>query len=110
MHIFICLIFFQFRLDLHAWLKGSNLPGARFGMAIVNLHDINKDSFEDVAIGAPYEEGSGAVYIYNGAKNGLHKKFSQRILARTLNSGLRGFGYSFSRPLDIDSNHYEGNI
>jgi len=42
----------------------------RFGFSIANLGDLNKDGYEDVAIGAPYE-GSGAVYIYLGSDNGL---------------------------------------
>ena len=32
---------------------GRKLTGARFGSTIVNIGDINKDGFADVAIGAP---------------------------------------------------------
>lgn len=42
----------------------------RFGFSIANLGDLNKDGYEDVAIGAPYE-GKGAVYIYLGSDKGL---------------------------------------
>ena len=45
---------------------GNGSPGARFGSAMASLGDINMDGVTDVAIGAPYEEGSGAVYIYHG--------------------------------------------
>lgn len=42
----------------------------RFGFALTNLGDLNKDGYEDIAIGAPYE-GKGTVYIYLGSKNGI---------------------------------------
>lgn len=31
----------------------------------------------DVAIGAPYEDGNGVVYIYHGSHTGIHKKYVQ---------------------------------
>jgi len=40
------------------------------------LGDLNKDGYEDIAIGAPYE-GKGTVYIYLGSKNGIIKTPSQ---------------------------------
>lgn len=55
------------------------VPGAwesRFGFAIANLGDVNRDGYEDIAIGAPYD-GDGVVYIYLGSKNGLIEKVSQ---------------------------------
>ena len=48
------------------------------------------------------------VYIYNGASTGLHLKYSQRILGRDIDAGLRAFGYAISRPWDIDGNYYDG--
>lgn len=45
---------------------------------MTNLGDLNKDGYEDIAIGAPYE-GKGAVYIYLGSKNGIIKTPSQVI-------------------------------
>ncbi|VDQ12675.1 unnamed protein product, partial [Trichobilharzia regenti] len=46
----------------------SPIPG--FGATITKLGDINHDGFQDFAIGAPYEEYGGAVYIYHGSKSG----------------------------------------
>ena len=34
-------------------------------------------SLTDVAIGAPMEDGSGAVYIYHGSKNGIELPYNQ---------------------------------
>lgn len=48
----------------------------RFGFAISSIGDTNKDGYDDIAVGAPYE-GRGAVYIYLGSKNGLIAEASQ---------------------------------
>ncbi|KAL5007244.1 hypothetical protein ScPMuIL_016050 [Solemya velum] len=87
-------------------LYGSKTE-SRFGTAIAQLGDINNDGFNDVAVGAPLEdEHRGAVYIYNGHTGGLWTQWSQRIFSGQINTGLRGFGSSFSRPFDIDENQY----
>lgn len=49
---------------------------SRFGFAITSLGDLNKDGYDDIAIGAPYE-GKGAVYIYLGSDKGLITEPSQ---------------------------------
>lgn len=52
--------------------------GARFGTAIAAVSDLNLDGFNDVAIGAPFEnDHRGAVYIYHGDKKSLKEKFVQ---------------------------------
>lgn len=52
--------------------------GARFGTAIAAVSDLNKDGFNDVAIGAPFEnDHRGAVYIYHGDGDTLKPKFVQ---------------------------------
>ncbi|KAK7481297.1 hypothetical protein BaRGS_00027557, partial [Batillaria attramentaria] len=100
-----------FNLDLlKPVLVGSNTAGARFGTTITNLKDINADYFHDIAVGAPYEAVTGVVYIYNGAKTGLHQKFSQRIVGSDIDKGLRAFGYSISPPWDIDGNFYSDMV
>ncbi|KAK3589630.1 hypothetical protein CHS0354_043090 [Potamilus streckersoni] len=92
----------QFQLQ-ESLLKGSDAPRARFGTTITSLGDINMDGYTDVAVGAPYEdEDVGAVYIYNGYRGGLWSKFTQRISGKSVQSGLKGFGISFSRAIDIN--------
>lgn len=56
----------------------GSASNARFGYAIVNIGDINKDRYNDVAIGAPLEEDhGGSIYIFNGKIDGIHKTYSQ---------------------------------
>ncbi|RWS09263.1 Integrin alpha-9-like protein, partial [Dinothrombium tinctorium] len=83
--------------------------GARFGSALASLGDLNYDGFNDVAVGAPYEDdGQGAVYIYFGTRFGLSKNYVQRIAASDQLSSLqlRGFGQSLSTGHDVDNNDY----
>lgn len=47
---------------------------------MTSLGDINKDGYNDIAIGAPYESDHGAVYIYLGSLTGLNTEPSQVIL------------------------------
>ncbi|XP_028136477.2 integrin alpha-PS5-like [Diabrotica virgifera virgifera] len=93
-----------------AILYGSKRRGARFGTSIVNLGDINLDSFIDIAISAPFEDnGIGAVYIYMGTSIGINETFNQRVTPSTFSPALpniRGFGIGLSRGLDINNDGY----
>ena len=81
---------------------------SRFGMALAYLGDIDHDGFGDFAVGAPYAgiEGRGAVYIYQGSRNGLLEKYSQVIYASELEGRVRTFGFSIGGGLDLDGNFY----
>lgn len=93
-------------------LYGSKARDARFGTAMASVGDINLDGFNDVVIGAPYENDRGAVYLYLGGMNDirLHPEtgYWQRIAAADfvfpLNN-LRGFGISLVAA-DMDGNSY----
>ncbi|XP_046678845.1 integrin alpha-PS1 isoform X2 [Homalodisca vitripennis] len=85
-------------------VKLTGKSESRFGFAIANLGDLNKDGFEDVAIGAPYE-GNGTVYIYLGSKDGLIVEPSQTIRADSF-PGVWTLGHSLSGGLDLDKNGY----
>lgn len=57
------------------------------------MSDLNLDGFNDVAIGAPFEnDHRGAVYIYHGENTTLKEKFVQvRSNASSLSPrGVRG--------------------
>lgn len=89
-------------------LKLTGKLESRFGLALANLGDINKDGCEDLAVGAPYED-DGVVYIYLGSKDGLVSKPSQIISATDLgllSSPIKTFGSSLSGGIDLDNNTY----
>lgn len=90
-------------------LKLTGTVESRFGFAITSLGDINKDGYNDVAIGAPYDAEGGSVYVYLGSVNGLKPEHVQRITAEDLPPSVnikRSFGYSLSGALDLDQNGY----
>lgn len=81
----------------------------RFGISLGKIGDINLDGYNDLAIGAPFEE-DGAVYIYLGSSLGLNmRKHSQKIVPSknhvTSNNNFM-FGHTISRGVDIDQNEY----
>ncbi|XP_078320583.1 integrin alpha-9-like isoform X1 [Crassostrea virginica] len=92
--------------DAHT-ITGSTSLGSRFGTAISVVGDLNKDTYNDVVVGAPYEQDSGVVYIFNGNSPRLEDTFSQRILGSDLRPGLAGLGYYISKSGDdLDGNGY----
>ncbi|XP_076668792.1 integrin alpha-8-like isoform X2 [Andrena cerasifolii] len=91
-------------------LQGT-VEGGHFGYAIAS-GDLDADGFYDIIVGAPWEE-SGVIYIYNGGPDMKDKKLqaSQRIDAKSmlvLNTSpkIERFGFSISKPVDIDGNGY----
>ncbi|XP_054278511.1 integrin alpha-PS5-like [Macrosteles quadrilineatus] len=94
------------RLELTSMvITGSSAAGARFASSVSVIGDLNKDGYNDVAVGAPYE-GVGAVYIYLGGRHGLNSNYAQRISASDIRSDLRGFGFSLASGIDIDGNSF----
>ncbi|XP_035671816.1 uncharacterized protein LOC118412872 isoform X1 [Branchiostoma floridae] len=81
---------------------------SHFGLAVTNAGDLNKDGFQDIAVGAPFEGVSGTVYIIQGSANGLRTTNIQRIDGSSLpgDLGLTTFGFSLSGGLDVDGNSY----
>ncbi|XP_034047939.1 integrin alpha-1 [Thalassophryne amazonica] len=77
--------------------------GARFGTAIAAITDLNLDGFNDVAIGAPFEnDHRGAVYIYHGDKKSLKEKFVQHIPAGGDGEKVKFFGQSIHGVMDLN--------
>lgn len=68
----------------------------------------------DVAISAPYENDSGAVYIFLGGWEGLSKNYAQVISPENFNIPspnkvvINGFGFSISKAVDVDDNSHNG--
>ncbi|KAG7499450.1 integrin alpha-1 [Solea senegalensis] len=77
--------------------------GARFGTAIAAVSDLNLDGYNDVAVGAPFEnDHRGAVYIYHGDKTSLKEKFVQRIPAGGDGEKVKFFGQSIHGVMDLN--------
>ncbi|XP_065084513.1 integrin alpha-PS3 [Ochlerotatus camptorhynchus] len=95
--------------NLQTVLSSSYELNGRFGISLAKIGDLNMDGYNDIAIGAPFEE-NGAVYIYHGSPNGLQTKPSQRLVPPE--NGLMDptaqpmFGHAMSRGADIDGNGY----
>lgn len=79
---------------------------ARFGLALTSLGDVNADGYDDLAVGAPYEDEDGAVYVFNGGSDGLLPRPSQILRASDFTGNLRGFGFSLDGGVDMDENGY----
>ncbi|XP_049583420.1 integrin alpha-6 isoform X1 [Syngnathus scovelli] len=76
-----------------------------FGLAVENIGDVNQDAYQDIAIGAPYDDGgTGKVYIYHGSVQGINTRPAQIISGKDYN--IRLFGYSLAGNMDLDSNSY----
>ncbi|XP_072274437.1 integrin alpha-6 isoform X1 [Pyxicephalus adspersus] len=75
-----------------------------FGISVKNIGDVNQDGYPDIAVGAPYDEGYGKVYIYHGSKTGIIETPAQVIDGKSTNT--RMFGYSIAGNMDLDRNSY----
>lgn len=82
----------------------------RFGETVARLGDLNRDGYNDLAVGAPNED-RGVVYIYLGSAAGITLKPSQKLSAPEDTVALGSvqqprFGHSISAGVDIDGNGY----
>ncbi|KAK3883405.1 hypothetical protein Pcinc_012280 [Petrolisthes cinctipes] len=86
---------------------GAGVSLGRFGTTLTSLGDLNADGYEDICVGAPFEE-SGAVYIFLGSAGGLRTTHSQRLVPEhfTGTPAMKGFGMALSRGIDVDDNAY----
>ncbi|CAL8372727.1 unnamed protein product, partial [Arctogadus glacialis] len=95
-------------LEASFQLAGGHSYAARFGETIADLGDIDHDGYHDVVVGAPQEADlRGAVYIYNGRRDGISQQYSQRISGADVGRDLMMFGQSLTSGVDIDNNGYQ---
>ncbi|KAM4808343.1 integrin alpha-2 [Rhinophrynus dorsalis] len=81
----------------------KSLENTRFGASIAELSDIDMDGYNDVVVGAPLEnQNNGAIYIFNGMKNKIRLKYSQKILGTSFNPPLQYFGRSVDGNRDLN--------
>ncbi|KAM8857390.1 integrin alpha-6 isoform 1-T1 [Synchiropus picturatus] len=79
--------------------------GSMFGLAVENIGDMNQDSYADLAVGAPSDDGgAGRVYIYHGSAKEFKTIPAQVISGK--DHDIKLFGYSIAGNLDLDGNSY----
>uniref|UniRef100_A0A3B3VT15 Integrin subunit alpha 6 n=1 Tax=Poecilia latipinna TaxID=48699 RepID=A0A3B3VT15_9TELE len=84
-------------------IRLNGTKDSMFGLAVENIGDVNQDSFNDIAVGAPQDdEGAGRVYIYHGSAQGIKTTPAQVGKEHS----LRYFGYSLAGNMDLDGNSY----
>ncbi|XP_017077310.1 integrin alpha-PS3-like [Drosophila eugracilis] len=104
-YVFINKGSFNFERTIIRSPAGSN---GRFGTSLSRLGDINRDGYNDVAVGAPFA-GNGSVFIYLGCEYGLRGQPSQRLEDPSQLPSMYGshtFGHGLSRGSDIDGNGF----
>lgn len=88
-----------------AIIEGDSIFGSRFGSSLAYIGDLDGDSFNDFAVGAPQEnEGSGSVYIYSARLIKTSKKYLQKIDS-SKSFDLLGFGSSIYSGIDVDNDN-----
>uniref|UniRef100_A0A8D3CGM7 Integrin subunit alpha 6 n=1 Tax=Scophthalmus maximus TaxID=52904 RepID=A0A8D3CGM7_SCOMX len=93
------------RWDKITPIRLNGTKDSMFGLAVENIGDINQDSYEDIAVGAPYDDGgAGKVYIYHGSAQGINTSPAQILSGK--DHELRLFGYSLAGNMDLDGNSY----
>ncbi|XP_042350253.1 integrin alpha-6 isoform X2 [Plectropomus leopardus] len=93
------------RWDRITPIRLNGTKDSMFGLAVENIGDINQDLYEDIAVGAPYDDGgAGKVYIYHGSAGGIKTSPAQILSGKKHNMQL--FGYSLAGNMDLDGNSY----
>lgn len=59
----------------------------------------------DIIVGSPWE-GDGVIYIYNGGLSNLQvtERIEPAKFVRYSSQNIQRFGFSISKPVDIDAN------
>ncbi|XP_028291251.1 integrin alpha-6 isoform X2 [Gouania willdenowi] len=93
------------RWDKVTPVRLNGTKDSMFGLAVQNIGDINQDSYEDIAVGAPHDDAAnGKVYIYHGSSQGIRTSPAQILSGKDHN--IQFFGYSLAGNMDVDGNSY----
>ncbi|XP_036420533.1 integrin alpha-D [Colossoma macropomum] len=92
------------KLEVEKELEVADCVQGQFAATVTSVADLNGDDLQDVAVGAPLEDGGrGAVYIYLGNRTqGIRPQYSQRILAWTISESLQQFGVAIDGVMDME--------
>jgi hypothetical protein len=82
------------------FFKVTGTAGNALGASARGTGDVNKDGYQDIAVGAPEEGGVGAVKVFSGKDGSLIWKFDGQA------AGDR-FGYAVSGAGDLDGDGFD---
>ncbi|MBN1770638.1 MAG: FG-GAP repeat protein [Deltaproteobacteria bacterium] len=91
------------------WLAPVPEAGAQFGRAVAGVGDLDGDGYADVAVGAPFQDGTavdeGAVYVYRGGPAGP-SAVPDVVLSEPSHQAGAHFGRSVASAGDINVNGF----
>jgi|GEM_PF-1712571 len=100
---------------LFSFVDGNGSDASQFGFNVTYLGDINGDGYDDVAVGAPYNDSggadAGAVYVFNGGSS-MPSSIPASGANYTNYSSSAGahFGFSVSRAGDANGDGFNDVI
>ncbi|XP_043529177.1 integrin alpha-5-like isoform X1 [Frieseomelitta varia] len=96
---------FEERFEMADILDG-HVQGAHFGYTIAS-GDLDADGYDDIIVGSPWED-DGVIYIFNGGSSNLQvtERIEPAKFFRYSSYNIQRFGFSISKPVDIDANGY----
>ena len=95
---------------IHSWRAESDQAGAQFGYSVATAGDVNADGYDDVIVGAPFDNGQGnegRAFLYLGSASGL--ALTDAWTAESDQAGAR-FGYSVATAGDVNGDGYDDVI
>ena len=84
--------------------------GDAFGSSLSAAGDLDADGYDDLIVGAPYDDDAGtdagAAYVYLGSSDGLDASSEHELTASDV-AASDGFGTSVGGGLDLDGDGYD---
>ena len=91
-----------------SWTHGGSKKGDEYGMSVSGAGDLNGDSYDDLAVGAPlYHSGqyqSGAAFVFYGSETGLGLAANWTVISTQQDSE---YGYAVAGAGDVNGDGYD---
>ena len=97
--------------SLPCWTAEGPEAGSTFGGSVSTAGDVNGDGYDDVIVGAPYDEDvlntAGRAFVYHGSSSGLSSTYNWMAEGENSNDF---FGGSVSTAGDVNGDGYDDII